>query len=108
MILGSASLASATDTLLYQVPADRRAVLTVSLCNRATAPVTVRVAVTGGAVPAAADWIEFDTPLPAAGNMGGSAMERTGVALGAGQRLYVRASAADVSAVAYGVEEDVV
>ena len=105
MLLATANLAAAAVTALYTVPANRRAVLGLNLCNRSAAVVTVRVALTTGAAPTDADWIEYETPLPAAGGSSGSVLERTGLALGPGQKLYVRASAAGVSASAFGIED---
>ncbi|WP_295168223.1 hypothetical protein [uncultured Brevundimonas sp.] len=105
MLLATANLAAAAVTLLYTVPANRRAVLCVNLCNRSNASVSVRVALTSGVAPTDADWIEYETPLPAAGNPSGSVLERTGLALGPGQKLYVRASASGISASAFGIED---
>lgn len=100
MRLAALNLPAAADAALYTVPANHRAVFTVSLCNRAAAPVKVRLALTNGADPVDDDWIEYDAGIPAAG-----VLERTGIALSAGQKVFVRASVAGVSAVAYGVEE---
>lgn len=105
MLLATANLAAAANTALYTVPANRRAVFSLNLCNRSAAAVTVRVALTTGGAPTDADWIEYDTPLPAAGGSSGSVLERTGLALAAGQKLYVRASAVGVSASAFGIED---
>lgn len=106
MLLASANLAANAVTALYVVPANRRAVFSLNLCNRAAgAAVGVRIALTTGAAPTDADWVEYDTPIPAAGGSAGSVLERTGFALAAGQAVYVRASAAGVSAVVFGIEE---
>lgn len=105
MLLATADLAANVNTAVYVVPLGRRAVLSLNLCNRSAGIVGVRVALTTGAAPTDADWIEYDTPLPAAGGANGSVLERTGLALGAGQKLYVRAAAAGVSASVFGIEE---
>ena len=102
--LGAASLSATTLTGVYTVPASRKATCTISLCNRGTADVTVRVANIDGAVGAVADedYIEYGVTLP--GN--GGVLERTGITLTAAHTLAVYASATGVSAVVFGVEED--
>lgn len=107
MRLAASNLAAAVTTALYTVPNGRRAIVTLNVCNRAAASTKVRVALTAGAAPADADWLEYDTPLPAAGGSGGSVLERTGLALGAGQQIHVRAETVGVSALVFGVEEAV-
>lgn len=105
MRLAASNLAAGAVTALYTVPANKRAIVTLSLCNRAATSPKVRVAMTAGAAPSDADWLEYDTPIPASAASGGSVLERTGLALGAGQQLHVRADVAGVSAVVFGVEE---
>lgn len=105
MRLAAVDLPAAADTALHTVPAGHRAVVTLNLCNRNVERAKVRVAITAGGPPTAADWIEYDTPLPAVSSTGGSTMQITGLSLGAGQSVYARADVADVSAVVHGVEE---
>lgn len=105
MRLAANTPAAAAETLLYTVPAGRRAVFTLNACNRNAAQAKVRIALTNGAAPVAADWIEFDTPIPGVGGVAGSVLVRTGLALAAGQRLYVRSDVVDVSFVVFGIEE---
>ena len=105
MRLAAQTLAAAADTALYTVPAGKRAVFTASLCNRSAATAKVRLALTSGGAPADADWIEYDTPVQPAGSGGGSVLERTGIALAEGQKLYARADVAGVSVVVFGIEE---
>lgn len=92
-------LAAATATTLYQ-PATLTGTLTLSLVNRNTWAVLVRVALAAAAIPTDAEWIEYDVYLPPSG-----VLERTAIVVGPGQYLVARASAAGVSAVGFGFEE---
>lgn len=98
--LGSADLGAAADTLLYTAPAGVVTTTNINLCNRGAAATTVRIAIGTAAAPATTDYIEYETPLPASG-----VLERTGVVLSAGEKLWVRAAAVGVSARAHGFEE---
>ena len=99
MPLGAADLAAATDTEIYAVPTGQKSSVNVAFCAR-TQSADVRLAVTGGALPALKDWIEFDVTLGAAG-----VLERTQIWMTTGEKLYARASATGVSVVVYGPEE---
>ncbi len=99
-LLGAADLAAAIDTTVYTVPAATVGTVNLSLCNRTTAPITVRVAIAAAGTPANSEFIEFDAIVPA-----NTAVERTGIVMDATRRLVVRASAIGLSAVAWGFEE---
>jgi len=101
MPLASADMAAVTDTLVYTLPAAKKAAVNVSLCAR-TQGALVRLAVTSGAAPVAADWIEYDVSLAQNG-----VLERTQIWLDASERIYARASVTGVSVVVYGPVEDV-
>lgn len=102
--LGAVSLAATTNTGVYTVPSGRKATSTVSLCNRSASAITVRLALIDGAIGAVADedYLEYGAVIPA-----GGVLERSGITLTATHTLGVYASATGISAVAYGVEEDV-
>lgn len=98
--LGAADLLAATDTALYTVPAGKTATLNVSLCNRGTAAVKVRLALAAAAAPTNAEYLEYDVSIPANG-----VLERSGIVADAGKIIVVRSDVATVSAVAFGFEE---
>ena len=106
-ILGIADLAATTLTTLYTVPSTTFTVATVSVCNRGTAPVTVRIALAGpvsvSATPANGEYIEFDMVIQPKG-----VLERTGLVLNETRRIIVYASATGVSATAFGIETSTV
>ena len=97
--LGAADLASATNTTLYTVPASTFAVVTVSICNRNTTNINARLAISTTASPANSDFVEYDVQIGPNG-----VLERTGLVLDAGKLIVVRSSAANVTAMAYGIE----
>lgn len=101
--LGAADLVAATNTPLYTVPADTFSVVTLSICNRGNAAITVRVAVASLSTPTNAEFIEYDTEILAKG-----VLERTGIVMDANKILVVRTSATNVSAVAMGIETSTV
>lgn len=86
--------------LNYVVPADTAGSAYLVICNRAATPADVRVALTSRAVPGDDDWIEFDSSL--AGNR---PLHLTGLVLGEGEKVFVYAAGANVSARLMGFEE---
>ena len=97
--LGIADMAAATNTTLYTVPVDTFTVLTLSIVNRTSSVITARVAIASAASPANGEYIEYDVQITANG-----VLERTGIVMDAGKLLVVRTSAANASAVCYGIE----
>tara|TARA_R110000822_G_scaffold92983_7_gene214278 strand:+ start:937 stop:1272 length:336 start_codon:yes stop_codon:yes gene_type:complete len=98
--LAGFDLAATTNTLLYQCPDDHHALVTVSMISLSGTP-TVRLALTASSTPAATDWLIYDFALA----VGGANVERKGIAMGAGNRLYGYASATNVTVVVYGTPE---
>jgi len=97
--LGTGDLTAATNTTIYTCPASTFGVASVSFCNRGNSAVAVRLAVADSDTPTDAEYIEYDTEI-----LGKGVLERTGIIVGAGQKLVVRASNSNVSAVAFGIE----
>lgn len=95
------NLAAATDTLIYTCPgsAPKRASVTVSFCNRGSAAVNVRLARGTGASPGVTDYMEYDTAVAA-----GTPLIRSGIPMSAGDKLWVRASAVNITVQVEGVE----
>ena len=83
--LGAQNLSANADTVLYTAPASTFAIATVNIVNRSGSTVTARIAIA-------------DADVPPKG-----VIERTGVVVGADQRIVVRSSAVDVNAIAYGI-----
>ena len=98
--LGAVDLAANVDTTLYTCPAGKTATTTVSFSNRTTGPVNVKLALSTSGVPAATDYLEYNTEIPALG-----VLERSAVVVGATQVLVVTSNSANVSAVVFGFEE---
>ena len=97
--VGHADLAAGTNTSLYTVPANTFGIVTLSICNRGNSAISVRVAVASAGTPLDSEYIEYDVEILAKG-----VLERSGIALAAGQILVVYSSAVNVSAVAMGIE----
>jgi len=97
--LGVADLTVAENTVVYTVPANTFAVISVNLCNRNNSAVGLRLAVSSTTEPSSAEFIEFDVEVGGKG-----VLERTGIIMGAGQRIVAYSSAANVSVVVFGIE----
>jgi hypothetical protein len=97
--LGAADLSAATNTTVYEVPADNFAVVTVSICNRDAGNRTIRLALASADTPTAAEYLEYDTEL-----VGNGTLERSGIVADAGKKIVVYSNSLSVSAVVYGLE----
>lgn len=100
-ILGTpTSLSAASDTIIYTVPADTFAVVSINLCNRSTANAAdIRIAVSDTGTPTNAEFLEYDSEILRSG-----VIERTGIVLQAGKNVVVRVSSNDITAQVYGIE----
>ena len=98
-ILGQTNPTTTALTTLYTVPATTFTVLGLSLCNRGTTTVSVRVALATSATPTNSEFIEYNAEIGANG-----VLERTGIMMNANKLLVIYASNANVSASAFGIE----
>ena len=97
--LGVSAIPATTLTTVYTVPSGYYSVFSISITNRNTVPVTIRVALSTSETPNNEDYIEYDTSLIAKG-----VFERTGLVAQAGLNIVVYSSAASVGATVYGIE----
>ena len=97
--LGAEDLSSGTLTTVYEVPADTYAVASVSIVNKSTQPTTLRLAIADLDTPTSAEYIEWETEL-----LPLNVLERTGLVLGATQKIVARSSQANVGVVVFGIE----
>ena len=103
-ILGSADLTASTYTKIYLVPVTTFSVVTVSICNKNSTPIRVRLAIAktdplGVTVPAADDYLEYNTEV-----QGNGVLERTGIVIDASRQVYAFSDNNLTSVMVYGIE----
>lgn len=99
-ILAKANLTAATDNVLYTTPDGSETLGSVAFCNRnANSSALVRLGILASAENAVSEsnYIEFDAVIEANGTL-----ERTGIYLAAGEKIYVRSNVNNVTVVALG------
>ena len=74
--------------------------MNVNIANRNTTSVSVRVAITTGATPTTAQFIEYDVEIAPNG-----VLERSGLVMDVGKQLVIYSDTPNVSVAAYGVEQ---
>lgn len=102
-ILGRRASSAATMEELYAVPASTSTVIsTITVCNRANAARSYRIAIKPASATALANehYIAFDVPIAA----NDTTALTLGITLAAGNSLNVYASAADLTFQAFGSE----
>jgi hypothetical protein len=100
--LGVQAIPANTNTTVYTVPTGFYTVLNVSITNRNTSSVTIRLAIASTGTPSDQEWIEFDTVL-----VGKGVFERTGLVVQAGLNIVVFSSSASVGSTVYGIETSI-
>lgn len=99
-ILGTpTALTATTNTVIYTVPANTFAVVTVNVTNRSADARSIRLALASADTPTNAEWIEFDSEL-----IGNGVLERSGIVINADKRVVAYANSTDVSVMVYGIE----
>jgi len=100
--LGVQAIPANTNTTVYTVPTGFYTVCNVSITNRNTSSVTIRLAIASTGTPSDQEWIEFDTVV-----VGKGVFERTGLVLQAGLNIVVWSSSATVGSTVYGIETSI-
>ena len=97
--LGVQDLTADTDTTVYTVPVGSYAVANVSITNRNTSSITMKLAMATTGTPTDAEWIEWSTIIIPNG-----VFERTGLVLQGGLNIVVNTDSANVGVTVYGIE----
>lgn len=99
-ILGTpTALTPTTNAVIYTVPANTFAVVTVNVTNRSADARNVRIGLAAADTPTNAEWIEYDSEL-----IGNGVLERSGIVLDADKRIVAYANSTDISVMVYGIE----
>ena len=97
--LGNSAIPATTNTTVYTVPTGFYAVCNVSLVNRNSTAVKIRLAMASTGTPNVQEWIEYETVIVPNG-----VFERTGLVLQAGLNIVVYSDTANVGCTVYGIE----
>lgn len=97
--LAGEDLAAGTNTTVYTTPADTYTVASVNIVNRGTQPTVINLAIADLDTPTLGEYLEWETEL-----LPKNVLERTGIVLGAGQKIVARSTQANISVVAFGIE----
>lgn len=86
--------------LLFTNLATKSVTANIRFCNRNFGPLKVRLNIGSGGSPAAADWMEYDAPVP-----GNGIVEDTAITIGASEKVWVQTDTDNVSVRLYGLLE---
>ena len=98
--LGQSAPSATTNTTVYTVPSAKVATMNISILNRGTSAVTVRLAIAATGTPSSSEWLEYGASIPASG-----ALERTAIVASASKNVVVYASTADTTVNVHGYED---
>ena len=99
-VLASVALNATTYTLIYGPPVNTFGVVTVSIVNKNTTSIQVRLALAENPdIPAAGNYIEYNAEI-----LPGGVLERTGIVIQNGRTIYAYSSQANTDIVVYGIE----
>lgn len=98
-ILGQAAPAATTNTTVYTVPAATIVTCNISVCNRGTIPIYVRIALSASGTPSNSEYIEYDAEI-----LANQVLERSGIVLNATKNVVVYTDTATASFSVYGYE----
>lgn len=97
--LAALPIPATTNTIVYTVPTGFYTVCNVSITNRNTTAIRMRLAMSSSGTPSIHEWIEFDTIIIPNG-----VFERTGLVLNAALNIVVFSDTANVGCTVYGIE----
>ena len=100
--LGAVVVVAATNTLLYQCPTGKSAVVNITVCNRGATDRTIRIAHIDGAGiigVTTEDYLLYDALIQANGSV-----NIMGITMSLSDSIMVRANHADINFVAHGSE----
>lgn len=101
-ILGKAMSQANSNVTVYTVPGNAQfATVNINLCNQAGASATAKIAITTSASPAAADYIDNGSIIPASGGI----LERTCLVLSPGEKVIVETNNSNTSIRVHGLEQ---
>lgn len=101
LIFNQSTPAATTLTSLPAVTTGKKAICNINVCNTGAAQAKIRIGITVGATTT---YLEYDTPLAAAGSVG-NVLERTGLKLPAAAVVKVYTDLATVDFTMDSIEE---
>jgi len=99
-VLGQSNPAASTNTTVYTVPSSVSATFNVSIVNTGTSMASINLAISASGTPAASEYIEYGTVIPA-----GGVFERGGLVAQTAKRIIVNCSTSSCAVSVYGFEQ---
>lgn len=97
--LANVAITATSNITVYTVPVGFYTVCNVSITNRNTTAVRIRLAMASSGTPVVSEWMEYDTIIIPNG-----VFERTGLVLQAGLNIVVYSDTANLGCTVYGIE----